>query len=303
MATGSSDVARITGIVAAQRAIATFDDLVGGGDDPVERGTQRTVEFGVEAIARNGCAGSRGRTRAVGDERQRRVRWQCASGEPGELARLIAQHFTGQEEDDRRNIARRGLLARERGAPGKPREQRKGAVVILVELEIAGQRLAHRLGRIDLEPLGEVRSQRGQFQFGVSRPFAGRRIARHGRIIVGGEDQVEPRRGGRTRAPTFDRQHDLVAVERSADPQVIILARAGGDDRSGDGHAELAREPGDGGDLRQSEARAQPRAGFGLERRQRRVGGDQPAFAVQPARYDAGIVGRASHGEASRGRR
>jgi len=37
VAAGGGDVASIGGVVGAERAVAALDDLVGGGNDPVER--------------------------------------------------------------------------------------------------------------------------------------------------------------------------------------------------------------------------------------------------------------------------
>ena len=48
MAAGGRDVAGVSGIITAQRAVGALDDLVGAFDDSIERRAQRLVEGMVE---------------------------------------------------------------------------------------------------------------------------------------------------------------------------------------------------------------------------------------------------------------
>ena len=106
---------------------------------------------------------------------------------------------------------------------------------------------------------------------------------------------------GRAARPAGDGERDLVALGLGADPQVDVMLAVGGDGGARDGDAEPAGEPRERRDLRHGEHAAFLAAGLGVERGERRIGGDQPALGVDPAGDRRGF-GDAAHAASAAGR-
>ena len=195
--------------------------------------------------------------------------------------------------------AQLGDLAVERLVLGERGEDRQRAVLVLAEAEQAGELLADKVGGRAADRGGGAGRQRGQAQrvVGLPRPVGG------GAQEIGLALGRRRRRGGARRAlgPAGDGERDLLALGLGADPQIDVALAVGGDGGARDGDAEPAGEPGERGDLRHGEHAALAAAGLLVQRGERRIGGDQPAFGVDPAGDGVDLAARA-HAASAAGR-
>ena len=165
------------------------------------------------------------------------------------------------------------------------------------------------------EPAGTSGSKAGRWPISWSAPS---RVARSGDIAVirssasavhssaissastsasDREDRRKARPGDRSANPPFDGQIDIVARRLGADPQVEIMVRAGSDHRARHRDAELGGKACNRCDLRQGERGADARAGSDLQVGQRRVGRNQAAGMIDPAKDLARFRRRAGHAD------
>jgi hypothetical protein len=282
VAAGGRDVARIAGIIGADRPVRLGSDRLGAGDDAGERRPQRLVEPLAER-ARIGVERRRaGRNRGSGG--------QSGGGAPeaGEAADAIDQRDSGEPVAPAAAAAQLGELAVEAALLGQGGEQGQLALLAFLEPEQMGELAADQLCRRPAGGGGGGGRDNGEPKPGVRLPHPVGRGAQEvclafgvgsGCGIAGGAD-----------GPPGDGQGHAVLAGLGANPQIESPIPLGRDRAARDDDSEPPRKAGERGDLRHCERPAFLPAGGAVQRHQPRLGLDQPSFGVEPA---ADLVRRA----------
>ena len=287
---GGRDVVAVARIIAAQRPVGALDDALGALDDPVERRAQDFVERVVEIAG----------PRSPGLDRRRPEPRRCRESRRSCRRRRSPLRRSSTTERDF-VAAAAGALAGEAAPRRKRADQRHFAVVILLEPEDAGQRLARRLRRARFRAARQDRPTARSGAAPRRRPIRGapprpplrsrRRAASEAR--PGGRATVQPSSDKAISSPSgVARTHSSMSWSADA-----AMRRAR--DRRCQARAQAARPP---------QPAAAPascpdrRAGLALQRLELGVGGDQPAGLVDPAEDRARFRGCARHGSFPRRR-
>ena len=112
-----------------------------------------------------------------------------------------------------------------------------------------GERLTGDAVCINAEQVREVGGEGDDAQLLVGRPL----VASAARVGFGraAEDCCQTRPGGRPLGPIFERECNVLALRRCADPQVDVVVNGRGKGGTRDSRAELAGKLSDGSDLGQ----------------------------------------------------
>ena len=166
---------------------------------------------------------------------------------------------------------------------GERGQDRQRAVLALAEAEQAGELLADQLGgRAADRRRRRRRRQGGQAKRVVGLPGPVGGGAQEIGLALGGGAGAGARGPAAPIQPVIG-ERDLVVPGSARTHRSMSLLAVGGDGGAGDGDSEPPGEPGERGDLRHGEQAALAAAGLRVQRGERRIGGDQPAFGIDPA--------------------